>query len=42
MKSQKKVSIHEVINQPTVSNLEGAFMDLETNSKVKRKEDSND
>jgi hypothetical protein len=39
MKSQKKVSIHEVINQPTVSNLEGAFMD---DSKVRRKEDSND
>lgn len=39
MKSQKKVSIHEVINQPTVSNLEGAIMD---DSKVIRKEDSND
>ena len=42
MKSQKKVSIHEAINQPTVSNLEGPFVDLETNSKIKKKEDSND
>jgi hypothetical protein len=43
MKSQKKVSIHEVINQPTVSNLEEqVFFDQEQSSKVRRKEDSND